>query len=122
MRYLSRLLLGTMMVVGLSGQALAHAHLESAVPPPNAQVTSGPDMLLLQFSERLEPAFCGLALTGPGQAAIPTGDAALAPGDARTLVVPIQTKLANGTYTVTWHALSADGHKSRGSYLFTVAP
>jgi methionine-rich copper-binding protein CopC len=28
--------------------------------------------------------------------------------------------LATGTYTVTWHALSVDTHKTQGSFSFTV--
>ncbi len=30
--------------------------------------------------------------------------------------------LPPGTYKVTWHALSTDGHRTQGSYEFTEAP
>ncbi|AYG61221.1 hypothetical protein CCGE525_00435 [Rhizobium jaguaris] len=38
------------------------------------------------------------------------------------LMVPISGTIGAGTYTVEWHALSADGHKTTGSYTFTVKP
>jgi len=35
-------------------------------------------------------------------------------------MVPVTGTLADGSYTVDWHALSGDGHKTHGSYTFTV--
>jgi copper resistance protein C len=43
-------------------------------------------------------------------------------GGDTTLVVPVTATLAAGTYTVDWHALATDGHKTNGSYTFTVKP
>jgi methionine-rich copper-binding protein CopC len=37
-------------------------------------------------------------------------------------MVPVTDELVAGTYTVEWHVLSTDGHKSRGTYGFTVKP
>jgi methionine-rich copper-binding protein CopC len=34
--------------------------------------------------------------------------------------VPITGILAAGTYQVSWHALSNDGHKTKGTYSFVV--
>ena len=39
-----------------------------------------------------------------------------------TLMVPVSGTLAPGIYTVEWHALSGDGHKTHGSYKFTIKP
>jgi copper resistance protein C len=36
--------------------------------------------------------------------------------------VPLNGVLGAGKYTVKWHALSRDGHATRGSYEFTVLP
>jgi methionine-rich copper-binding protein CopC len=38
------------------------------------------------------------------------------------LVVPLAQTLTAGTYTVAWHTLSTDGHKTQGSYRFIVEP
>ncbi|CAN7328216.1 copper homeostasis periplasmic binding protein CopC [Phyllobacterium sp. LjRoot231] len=104
---------------GLSGQALAHAHLKSAVPAVNG-VVSTPSELDLTFSEGLNLKFSGVKVSRPDKAAVPTGDARLKTGDDTTLIVPVTGNLEPGVYTVDWRALSSDGHKTKGSYTFTV--
>ena len=103
-------------------QALAHAHLTSATPAENGTVSAAPAELDLKFSEGLNLKFTGVKLTGPDKKAVATGTASLGAGDDTTLVVPVPAALAAGIYTVDWHALSADGHKTHGTYTFTVKP
>lgn len=105
----------------LTGQALAHAHLKSSVPADKAVVRTAPTELDLTFSEELNLKFTGIKVTGPGNKAVKTGEAMLMDGD-KALMVPVPGALAAGAYTVEWHALSADGHKTRGKYTFTVKP
>ncbi len=114
--------LAVAVTVGLTGQALAHAHLELATPPANGTVSASPSELELQFSEGVDLAFTGVQVKGPGETTVATGEATLRAGDDTTLVVPLSGTLAAGTYTVAWHALSTDGHKTHGSYTFTVKP
>ncbi len=66
--------------------------------------------------------FTGVELKGPGEKSVATGKPALGAGDDTKLVVPLSRTLTAGTYTVAWHALSTDGHKTQGSYSFTVKP
>lgn len=106
----------------LTGQALAHAHLKSAMPAVNGTVATAPSELDLKFSEELNLRFTGVRVTGPDKAAVMIGEAALGAGDDTTLVVPLAATLAAGTYEVDWHALSEDGHKTSGRYKFTVKP
>ena len=112
--------LAVALTLGLTGQALAHAELKSATPPVNGTVTAAPSEIDLEFTEGVNLAFTGIELKGPGKKTVATGKAALRAGDDTTLVVPLTGTLAAGTYTVTWHALSTDGHKTHGSYRFTV--
>lgn len=105
-----------------TGQALAHAHLKAAIPPVDGTVRAAPGELDLTFSEGLELKFSGLKVTGPDRQPVPTGAASLKPGGDTTLMVPLSAALAPGLYTVAWHALSTDGHKTSGTYRFTVAP
>lgn len=99
--------------------AFAHAHLKSADPANAATLAASPTILTLKFTEAIELALSGVSLQGPaGPVAVPP--AHLDPADADTLVVPLDGPLATGTYTVDWHSLSADGHKTKGSYSFTV--
>ena len=107
--------------LGLTGQAFAHAHLKSAVPAVGSTVTTAPTELDLTFTEGVNLKFTGVTVTGPDKAAVATGEATLMGGDT-TLTVPISGTLAAGAYTVAWHALSTDGHKTNGTYTFAVKP
>ena len=106
----------------MSGQTIAHAHLDSATLAITETVTASPAELDLKFSEALELKFSGVIVVGPDNAAVATGAASFAKGDETTLIVPVSATLAAGIYTVDWHVLSKDGHKSHGSYTFTVKP
>ena len=101
-----------------AGAAYAHAELESASPPVGGTVES-PAQISIKFSEGVEPKFSGVALSGPG-GAVPVGKASVAPGDNKVLVVNLGKKLAPGTYTVKWHAVSVDTHHTQGDFDFTV--
>lgn len=106
----------------LSAPAFAHAHLKSATPATDATIATPPTELDLTFSEGVNPNFTGVTLRGPDKTAVATGPATLGAGRDTTLVVPVPAPLAAGTYTVDWHALATDGHKTSGSYHFTIKP
>ena len=107
--------------MGFAGQAFAHAHLKTSVPSDKSTVTASPASLALSFSEGLNLKFTGIKLIGPQKATVKTGDAALT-DNGTGLAVPVTGTLPAGTYTVEWHALSTDGHKTTGTYSFTVKP
>ncbi|MEE3502929.1 copper resistance protein CopC [Acidiphilium acidophilum] len=46
----------------------------------------------------------------------------MAPGNAKTLIVHLLKSRRAGRYTVLWHALASDGHRTEGRYSFQVAP
>jgi hypothetical protein len=98
--------------------AFAHAHLLSAVPANAAIVSPAPKALTLTFSESVSLAFTGITLTGAA-GAVSLGTPQL-DADGVTLVEPLTATLPPGAYVVDWHALSTDGHKTHGSYGFTV--
>jgi methionine-rich copper-binding protein CopC len=103
-----------------SSAAFAHAHLHNASPADKAEIAA-PTELDLSFTEELNPAFSGVTLLGPDGKEVKLGDAALMEGN-KMMMAPIPTSLKPGSYTVNWHVLSSDGHKSSGSYGFTVKP
>lgn len=107
--------------LAFAGQAFAHAHLKSAVPAIDGTVKQAPSELDLTFTEGLNLKFSGVTVTGSNKVAVKTGEAMLMKGDT-TLMIPVTDKLAAGKYTVEWHVLSTDGHKTNGTYSFTVAP
>lgn len=118
---LAKTVLASLIAVGLGGQAFAHAHLKSAVPAADGTVQAPPAELDLTFSEAINLKFSGVTVTGPDKAAVPTNGAMLMDGDT-TLMLSVPPGLKAGAYRVDWHALSKDGHVTKGSYGFTVKP
>ena len=106
----------------VASAAFAHAQLQKAVPAVGGTVTASPTEIRLKFSEGVEPRFSGVTLATEAGVAQPTGKPTLDPADDSVLVAPVSQALKPGVYTVTWHAVSVDTHKTQGSFNFTVAP
>ena len=98
----------------------AHAHLQQQPPAANSEVSPAPQTLTLNFSEGIEPGFSGVTLTGPEKRIIPVGKAVRNEKDNTQLVIPLNETLGDGLYTVEWHVVSVDGHKTKGQYQFSV--
>ncbi len=99
--------------------AFAHAHLQQQIPTAGAQL-SFPQTLTLSFSEGIEPAFSGVTVTGPQQHAVATGKLTRSADNPAEVTLPLAEALPPGEYTVAWHVVSVDGHKTKGQYTFSV--
>jgi methionine-rich copper-binding protein CopC len=99
-------------------QAQAHAHLVSATPAANA-TTAPPKMLVLHFSERLEPNFSGVEVFKADGGKAPVTSEILA-DDRKTIIGKVTSPLAPGVYQVRWRTVAADSHRMAGAYSFTV--
>jgi methionine-rich copper-binding protein CopC len=115
-----QLALSASLVFAPLGQAVAHAHLEASAPA-GASTVPVPSDLDLTFSEEVNLKFTGVRLAGPLGSDVKLDHPALVNG-GKTLTVHILGAMAAGPYTVDWHALSADGHKTQGQFKFTVKP
>lgn len=104
----------------LSQQALAHAHLKTETPAADSQVSVAPTELTLGFSEGVEPSFSKVQLSGPDHQPVKIGDFKLAAKDNTQVLIGLPAPLASGKYVVSWHVVSVDGHKTQGTYGFTV--
>lgn len=100
--------------------AFAHAHLLEAGPAAAATAIAAPTALTLRFSEAIALKFSGVKVFGPDKAEVGLGTSTLDPKNDALLEVAIVGALSAGQYTVAWHALSSDGHKTNGTYTFTV--
>lgn len=108
----------SMGLLAMAGQAAAHAHLLSSTPVTGATVAT-PKAVVMHFSEKLEPKFSGADLTKADGS--PLGSSTLiAPADAKTVTLSPNAPLAAGAYKVSWHVVSADGHRTKGDITFTV--
>ncbi|MBW4193884.1 CopC domain-containing protein YobA [Enterobacter bugandensis] len=103
----------------ISPSVLAHAHLEQQSPAADSQVAS-PQVLTLNFSEGIEPGFSGVVVTDAQKQVIKTGTATRDEKNKAQLTVPLEQTLEPGAYRVDWHVVSVDGHKTKGSYRFSV--
>lgn len=106
---------------GFSGTALAHAHLKASTPSAGSTLDAPPSEIDLTFTEDVNLKFTGIKLIGVDQKTVATRDGSLRDKDT-TLVVPVAGAVGPGAYTVDWHALSKDGHKTSGTFTFTVRP
>jgi copper resistance protein C len=102
--------------------AFAHALLLKAVPAVGGTVPASPAQLKLSFTEGVEPRFSGVELHAADGHAVETGAVSGDPADKATLIVPLKSTLAPGSYKVTWHVVSVDTHKTQGSFSFDVKP
>lgn len=103
-----------------STPALAHAHLKSAEPAAGSTVESAPGQLTLHFTEALEPTFSTAGVTDSLGKTVKTQKAVVGDADKSALIIPLEDTLPSGKYTVDWHVVAVDGHKTQGDYTFTV--
>ena len=103
----------------MTPSVLAHAHLTQPIPAADS-VVSAPQVITLNFSEGIEPGFSGVVVTDAQKQVIKTGTATRVDNNKAQLTVPLEHTLASGTYRVDWHVVSVDGHKTKGSYSFSV--
>jgi copper transport protein len=115
------LVLAAAAALTLPAAAWAHAVLVRTVPQASVVVNSPPPVVLLKYSEPVEPRFAVVSVTdaaGNQQGAGPPRRSAT---DPTTLVVPLE-RLAQGWYLVYWRVISVDGHPVRGAFTFAVGP
>ncbi|WP_175978095.1 copper homeostasis periplasmic binding protein CopC [Burkholderia sp. BCC1047] len=99
--------------------ASAHGKLESAVPAAGSTVDAAPDALRLTFNEDLEPTFSSVKVSDASGNAVTQDKAKVDASNPRVMTVAIP-KLAAGAYTVQWVAMTADAHRTKGTYTFRV--
>jgi len=112
--------LATFLVTG-GGPAHAHARLVGSQPAADSSVTAVPEVLVLEFSEAIEPDFSRIEVVGPDGHRIDDG-IPQGPSGQRTKLVVRLNKAAPGTCTVKWNVLSVDAHKSSGTFRFRIVP
>lgn len=110
-----------MMILFLTvqSQAWAHAFLDHASPKVGSTVTNSPAIVKIWFTQNLEPVFASIQVKDAQDKQVDKKDAHLDALD-KTLVVVTLPKLPDGTYTVIWHVVSVDTHRTQGSFKFTI--
>ncbi|TAM55854.1 MAG: copper resistance protein CopC [Paraburkholderia sp.] len=105
----------------LTAAQLAHAHAYPThqTPLAGATVNASQREVVIDFDDRLEPAFSAIAVTDSHGKSITDGKAVVDAANKKRMSVALG-ELMPGVYTVAWTAVSADGHRTQGRYAFTV--
>ncbi|TCW84465.1 copper resistance protein CopC [Burkholderia sp. SRS-46] len=99
--------------------ASAHGKLERASPASGSTIDVAPDALRLTFNEDLEAAFSAIVVADANGTAVTQDKARVDASEPRVMTIAVP-KLASGTYTVRWAVMTADAHKTKGTYTFRV--
>jgi copper resistance protein C len=103
----------------LQSQAWAHAFLDHADPKVGSTVTNSPTVIKIWYTQELEPAFSSIEVKNALGKELDKNDVHVSKKDKTLLEVSLP-KLPPGTYTVTWHVVSVDTHRTQGSFEFTI--
>jgi len=111
--------LNVALAVSLAGMALAHAFLDHAAPGAGMEVVLPPSQVRLWFTQKLEPAFSDVTVTDDQGERFDDGGSWIDSADHTLMIVKLKP-LHPGSYTVSWHVVSVDTHRTEGSYVFAV--
>jgi copper resistance protein C len=120
MRIVINILAIAILLLVAPNAALAHAFLKHANPAVGSTVPHAPAEVALTFTEQLEGAFSTIVVHNAKGAPEQIGKARVNPGNKTQMHVRLKG-LTPGIYTVIWHAVSVDTHRTQGSFTFTVA-
>ncbi len=115
----SRKVAAVVLAATVSSAAFAHARPANTDPAANAVLAAAPPAVVIDFTETLEPAFSSIVVVDGQGKAVSAGKASVDGASRKRMTVPLAT-LASGAYTVKWVAVAADGHRTQGTYRFSV--
>jgi methionine-rich copper-binding protein CopC len=114
-----RLVLAAILFLAVQSSAWAHAFLDYADPKVGSTVTNSPPVIKIWFTQQLEPVFSSIMVQDEQGKEVDKKDMHL-DDKHKTLLILSLPHLSDGTYTVTWHVVSVDTHRTQGSFKFTI--
>ncbi len=106
--------------IGWTLTADAHAFPSSEEPKVGSTINQPPAEVAIKFDNPIEQVFARLQVLDQSGGDESAGPPTLDP-DRHQLSVKLKV-LAQGDFTVKWSVVAEDGHRTQGSYVFTVAP
>jgi methionine-rich copper-binding protein CopC len=116
MRRTAIALIAPLLLVLVTGKAVAHAFLDHAEPRVGNKVATPPREVTLWFTQKLEQAFSTMTVTNAAGQRVDIGKARVS---GNQMSVSLRAG-GTGTYHVTWRVLSMDTHTTDGSFSFQV--
>ena len=109
---------GALLLAGLSAlPAFAHSTLISSSPEDGAELDEAPDAVVLTFNENITDLGTDIVISGPDGEDVASGETEI---DGAEVTRTLGEDLAAGEYSVTWRAVSADGHPIDGELTFSL--
>ncbi|GGO95688.1 copper resistance CopC/CopD family protein [Wenjunlia tyrosinilytica] len=108
------------LVLGGAGSALAHARLKSVTPGQDTVLKAVPKEVALTFTEAVTVSDRAIRVFAPDGRRVDTGKVGRVGGDGATVRVSLPAGLPDGTFTVSWKAVSADSHPVSGAFVFSI--
>ena len=97
-----------------------HAYLMETQPEEGAVLSKPPQIVTLQFLGTLEHVFFGIEVFDKEGAKISSKPLLKDTEDGSVIEAELTGELESGEYTVKWHGMSKDGHRQKGTFLFTI--
>lgn len=116
---LFRWILAAILFYAVQPKAWAHAFLDHADPKVGGTVTTSPTQVKIWFTQNLEPIFSSVEVQDAQGQEVDKKDMHLDDKDKTLLIVSVPP-LPDGKYTVIWHAVSVDTHRTQGRFEFTI--
>ncbi|MFD7097152.1 copper resistance CopC family protein, partial [Streptomyces xanthophaeus] len=108
------------LILGGAGPASAHAGLSSADPVDGSVLATAPQQVTLTFTESVSFSEDSLRVLSPDNERANPRPAQHVDGKGNTARVELSGELPEGTYTVAWRVVSADGHPISGAFVFSI--
>ena len=102
----------------IPSRAWAHAFPSGEEPKVGSTVTTPPAQVVIKFDNPIEQLFAKLQVTDDSGHDVTSGNPVRS-DDKLSIAVPLKP-LPPGDYHVKWSVVAADGHRTEGSYMFTI--
>lgn len=111
--------LSALLFLAAQSPSWAHAFLDHADPKVGSTITNSPAQIKLWFTQNLEPVFSSVAVQNAQGKVVDKKDMHQDANDKSLLIISIPA-LPDGTYSVIWHVVSVDTHRTQGRFKFTI--
>jgi len=120
-------LMAAAVVIGVSAiaspsAAMRHLRLLKSFPAKDAVLTTSPDAVRLWLSEPTQAPISKITVANATGEAVALDALTRADDKDAPLVAKLTKPIGAGQYTVTWKAMSKDGHVVNGTFGFRVNP
>jgi copper transport protein len=112
-------LIAALALLAHAPSAGAHAVLEGTSPARGVTVKSEPKLVTFRFSEPVESSFGALRVYDSKGNQVESGSVSRPSGQS-SVGIGLKQDLPDGSYTATYHVISADSHPVSGGFVFSI--